>query len=176
MNSDRNPKILWEVFSEIVKENTELSCDLKLKLVGKVAPSVLKSIKDYNFEECVEIIDYLPHNAAINQRKKSQILLLLVNNVPNAKGIVTGKIFEYLIAKRPVIAIAPIKGDLSTIIKETNSGVVIDFEDKEKLKETILNYYTEYKNGGVKIESDNIEKYHRKKLTEDLSLVIKSIV
>ena len=62
------------------------------------------------------------------------MLLLAVNNVKSAKGIITGKIFEYLQAKRPILAIGPVDGDLAEIINDTNSGVVIDFKDVETLK------------------------------------------
>ena len=98
--------------------------------------------------------------------------MLLINKVPSAKGIITGKIFEYLQAKRPILAIAPENGDLSTIIHHTNSGYVIDFEDKEKLKATIIAMYTNYKNGDLEVNSMNIQKYHRKELTKELVAIL----
>jgi hypothetical protein len=101
--------------------------------------------------------------------------LLAVNNVPSAKGIITGKIFEYLQAKRPILAIAPVDGDLAKIIKNTNSGKVVGFDEKDLLKKYIFDLYQKYKNGSLEIESKNIEKYKRKNLTRQLSEVIKSL-
>jgi hypothetical protein len=100
---------------------------------------------------------------------------LAINDVPSAKGIITGKIFEYLIAKRPIFAIGPVDGDLSEIIKQTNSGIIVDFKDKVSMKATILEYYKLYKEGKLYVDSHQIEQYHRRSLTERMSQIIKSV-
>jgi len=97
-------------------------------------------------------------------------------NVPSAKGIITGKVFEYLQAKRPILAIAPTDGDLATIIVDTNSGCVIDFNDKIKLKSEILKLYNLFRENRLEVFSKNIEKYHRKNLTKKLAEVISNTI
>ena len=66
-------------------------------------------------------------------------MLLLIPNIEKSEGILTGKLFEYLTAKRPILAIGPEEGDLSEILKQTNAGVVVDFNNEEKLASEILN-------------------------------------
>jgi glycosyltransferase involved in cell wall biosynthesis len=175
MNSDRNPQILWEVFSQIISENKDFKDDFQLNLIGKVDESVKRDISKLNLENHVNMIGYIPHNEVIVFQKKSQALLLLVNNVPSAKGIITGKIFEYLMAKRPILAIAPVDGDLAEILQQTNAGTVIDFEDKAELKKNILALYSQFKVGDLKIDSKNIAQFHRKELTKKLAEIINSI-
>ena len=175
MNADRNPKILWEALSELVNENTNFANDLEIKLIGEVSEEVKKNISDYKLEKTTQYISYVPHNKVMEYQRSTQILLLAVNNVPSAKGIITGKIFEYLQAKRPILAIAPTGGDLAEIIKNTNSGKVVGFDEKDLLKKYIFDLYQKYKNGSLEIESKNIEKYKRKNLTRQLSEVIKSL-
>ncbi len=175
MNADRNPKILWEVLSEIKNENSEFAKDLEIKLIGEVAKEVKNYIADLKLEKNTKYITYVPHQKVIAYQKMAQVLLLAVNNVASAKGIITGKIFEYLQAKRPIVAIAPKDGDLAEIISKTNSGFVVDFDDKEKLKEVIKNYYHSYKNKILQIDSKNINQFHRKNLTKELADVIHSI-
>jgi glycosyltransferase involved in cell wall biosynthesis len=175
MNSDRNPAILWEVLSDICKGNELFKNDLLIKLVGSVDDSVKQLITKYNLYNNVNYISYLPHNEVLKFQKNSQILLLAVNNVPSAKGIITGKIFEYLNAKRPILAIAPLDGDLAKIIHNTNAGFVVGFNNRALLKKNILDLYELYKKGSLKVNSNNIDQYHRKELTKKMSELIFSL-
>ncbi len=176
MNSDRNPVLFWEVLKEIGEEETSFLKDLQVNLIGKIDKEILSSISKNELTEKVNVVSYVPHNQISKYQKASQLLLLVVNNVPSAKGIITGKIFEYLKAKRPILAIAPNNGDLATIIKDTNAGFVIDYKDKEWLKSTILALYTSYKKGNLYVNSKNIEQYHRKELTKNVATLIKNII
>ena len=175
MNADRNSKMLWEVLSEICLEDDDFKKDFQLKLIGKLDSSVLDEISKHNLSENIEIINYLPHNEVVEFQKKSQTLLLVVNNVPSAKGIITGKIFEYLMAKRPILAIAPSNGDLAEIIRQTNSGVVVDFDNKTLLKKTILDLYSKFKSNNLAVDSTNIDQFHRKQLTKKVAEIINQI-
>lgn len=173
MNADRNPTILWQVLREICDENVDFKKDLKVQLIGNVASEVTKDLAVLN-EKNVVFIEYVDHQKARLYQQKSQVLLLAINKVPSAKGIITGKIFEYLQAKRPILGIGPTNGDAAAIINETGSGSMVEFDDAQTLKKTIVNYYQEFKEGTLTASSTNIEKYHRKELTRELSVILKS--
>ena len=175
VNADRNPKVLFRVLSELITENTSFAKDFKLVFVGKLANEVIENLYQNNLKSHTEIIDYLPHKEVIGFQRKAQILLLLVNDVPSSKGIITGKIFEYLQSERPILAIGPEDGDLSDILSETSSGEVIDFNDAHKMKRSIEKLYLDYQQNELISETKNIDKYHRKALTEELSIIIKQL-
>ena len=175
MNDDRNPSVLWKVLGNISSNNQEFSSVLEIKLIGKVSTTCLEEINKNNLKNNLEVIDYLPHNKVQEHQKSAQVLVLAINNVPSAKGILTGKIFEYLNAKRPILAIGPVDGDLSKIINKTKSGVIVDFDDEVSLKSAILEFYNQFKSEQLVVDSENIEQYHRKNLTEKLSKLIKTI-
>ncbi len=175
MNADRNPNILWETFSELISEDSVFGKDLQVNLIGKVAKEVVQSIQNNKLEKLVQFIDYVPHQKVMVYQRSAQVLLLLVNKVPAAKGIITGKIFEYLQAKRPILAIGPKDGDLAEIIYNTKSGSIVDFNDKVHLKRTIKDLHKKYKAKDLNIKSKDIEQYHRKNLTQQLAKVIKDI-
>jgi glycosyltransferase involved in cell wall biosynthesis len=175
MNADRNPEIFWKVIAQLVHENIEFAKNFELRLIGKVAREVNESIEKYKLNDWVKIINYLPYDKLISIQKSAQVLLLLINNVPSSKGIITGKIFEYLHAKRPILAIGPVKGDLAEIINITNSGKVIDFDDAQTLKNTILEMYSAYKANNLTINSHHIEQYHRRNLTKQLVKILENL-
>lgn len=175
LNKDRNPAILWEVLGELCTD-TAFKNDLEIKLVGKIDISCTKSLEDNKLTENVHKIPYLPHNEVIKEQQKSQILLLLINKTPNAKGILTGKMFEYMAAQRPILCLGIEDGDAAKILVETQSGVVVDFDNKIKLKETILDYYTKYKNNELNINSEDINQYSRKNLTQKLVGMLNELI
>ena len=175
MNSDRNPTILWEVLNEISNTNLNFKNDLRIKLIGKLDDAVIQDLKVFD-HNTIETIPYLDHKDVGKYQASSQILLLSINEVPSAKGIITGKIFEYLQAKRPILAIGPEDGDAAMILKNTNAGTIVGFKNKTVLKATILNLYKDYKEGVLFVKSINIEQYHRKNITSQLAEVIKKVV
>lgn len=172
LNAARNPKILWEVLSEICNENQEFRADLQIQLIGRVDFSVTEQIKHNGLENQLVKIDYLPHKEAIEKQMSSQILLLLINQSPNANGILTGKFYEYMASGRPILAIGPTNGDAASVLTETRAGKMVDFYDAENTKKTILEFYALYKTQRLTIETHSVERYSRKNLTAQLAILL----
>ena len=170
-----NPKLFFKVLQELCSQNEDFKNDLKLNFIGDISDDVRVEVLKNKLEENTNFKGYVDHKKAIEYQNKAQVLLLLIPNIEKSKGILTGKLFEYLIAKRPILAIGPEDGDLAEIIKETHSGTLIDFSNHEKLSSEILKFYHQYKNGNLKVNSKNIGKYHRKELTKKLAFIIKSL-
>lgn len=174
LNADRNPLIFWKTIRALLDKNPEFERKLQINLIGNVADAVLASIKKYKLEKYIHYTNYISHDSVIEHQKKSQVLLLFINQVPSAKGIITGKVFEYLQAKRPILAIAPTDGDLADIIEKTKSGKLIGFNDTSSLKKQLLSYFDAYVKGELSIESQNIDIYTRKNLTAQLADLLKT--
>jgi hypothetical protein len=168
LNAARNPRTVWKVLSEICAENIDFKKDLQIQLVGKVDFSVLEDIQRYGLQEQLLKIDYLSHSEAIAKQNTSQVLMLLINQSGNAKGILTGKFFEYLAAKRPILAVGPTDGDAAVVLNETGAGVMVDFADEQATKTAILNYYNLYKNAALIVQSESVERFSRRSLTGEL--------
>lgn len=175
LNSDRNHTILWQALAELCAEYPQFARDLELKFIGKLTNEVRQSVSRYKLEGQTTFIDYVAHHEAIAYQQSAQVLLLLVNKVPSAKGIITGKIFEYLQARRPILAIAPKNGDLAEILNETGAGHCIDFSEKNELKKAIYNLYLQFTTQNLEIQTLDIDKYHRKNLTKELVEILKKL-
>ncbi len=173
LNADRNPVFFWEVIRELLDSNEAFEEAVQINLVGKISDEVKQSIRQFDLEKYINYSNYVPHQTVYKLQRKSQVLLLFINRVPSAKGIVTGKFFEYLQAQRPILAIAPEEGDLAKIIKETQSGSLVGFDDKEALTNTIIALFTAYQSNNLTVNTVGIDKYHRKNLTGELAKLLK---
>ena len=170
-----NPKLLFKVLKALCEESLNFKKDLQLNFIGDISEEVKVAIEENKLLQNTNFVGYVSHRKAIEYQNTSQVLLLLIPNVKNNKGILTGKLFEYLKAKRPILAIGPEKGDLATILQETNSGVIVNFDAEEKLKLEIVALYQKYKEDKLTVNFNNIEKYHRKELTKKLAFILKSL-
>ncbi len=161
----RNPITLWKALSHLVKNDSSFAKDLEIKLVGKTDYSVMTSLQEAGLIDNVTKLDYVPHSDVIRMIQQSQLLLLLVNNTPNAKGIIPGKFFEYLSVKRPVFVIGLKDSDIASVLNETGAGRIADFDDYNEMIKIISEYYNLYKKGELNLQKVNIEKYSRRELT-----------
>ena len=134
-NKDRNPEKFWQSLTSLCNEHANFREDLKIRLIGKVDHAVIQNIHSAGLSGQLEKLDYMPHAEVLKEIVKSPVLLLPINQTPNLKGIVPGKVFEYLAARRPVFVIGPEDGDTARIVKETGGGIVCEFDDSEKMKE-----------------------------------------
>lgn len=163
INAARNPKVLWQALSELVIENQELQNKLQIKLVGNIEEIVWQDIEHYQLNQFVEKTGYLSHKAAIEFQQKSQVLLLLINNTPNANGILTGKLYEYMASRRPILAIGPTNSDIAQLLFETGTGTIVDFEDVVSMKATLLTLFRKYTIGTLKSSANkDYEQYSRR--------------
>ena len=176
LNKDRNPFILWKVLEELVKVNSDFASKLEIKLIGPIDITVKEALKKHNLMQYTRLIDSLPHKEVIPHLITSQVLLLPLNNVPNIQGIIPGKMYEYLGALRPIICIGDIDGDAAEIIYETQTGSVVGFSDKNKLKKEVLKLYDDYKLGVLEINSNNYNKYSRKQLAERFAIIFNQML
>ena len=166
--SERNPRILWQALQELVTENETFKNDFQLKLIGATSQEVLDTISEFELTNYVLNLGYVSHQKAVEHQRKSQVLLLIEINSDETKSIIPGKLFEYMISERPIIAIGPEGSDFAEIITSTNTGVFFTYDKKEELKAVLLNYYKLYQKNNLKVNAVGLQQYSRKNLTEKL--------
>jgi hypothetical protein len=171
--SERNPLILWECLSELIRENPTFASHFELKLIGAVSQVVLDTISNYNLNSYLTNLGYLSHEEAVVHQRKSQVLLLIEINSEQTKSIIPGKLFEYMVSERPIIAIGPEGSDFSEIITTTNTGVFLNYTEKEKLKAVIVDYYAQFLEGKLQSYAVGLQQYSRKNLTKELAFLLK---
>jgi len=176
INPARNPEALWKVVAGLVKEEPLLAKDLEIRLVGKTDISVTRSLEDHGLLPFVTMTDYVPHEDVFALERQAAVLLMLINRTPNAKGILTGKIFEYLAAGRPILALGPPDGEAARILKQTETGVTVYYDDEKTLRKTITAFYHQYKSGTLEIKPKHIEDFSRITLTKQLAVLVDKLL
>ncbi|WP_431123712.1 glycosyl transferase family 1 [Flagellimonas flava] len=164
----RNPIVLWEVLQELVNERPEFAKQLSIQLAGVVGEEVWESIGQHGLQSYTNQLGYLPHQQVVEVQQKSQILLLLEITSEETKGIIPGKLFEYLNAKRPILALGPTDWEAGRIVKEIKAGISLSATDAPALKNVLLDWFEQFEKGALRANSIGIEKFHRRELTKEL--------
>ena len=160
------PVSLPDKFS--IKEKADFNKDLKINMIGQIDSSVVSSIDKNGLSQHVSYSPYIPHDqvSAVHRSSTLLLLLLMPDSEPRAKGLLTGKLFEYMASGRPILCIGPEDGDAARILHETSAGQTVSFGDKEKIKALLEDLYQKYLDNNL---PDNInpevEKYSRRAMT-----------
>lgn len=169
----RNAPTLWKALQELKTEIEEFDKNLTINLIGQVDQSVVGDIRKFDLTNNTQFIPHVPHDEVLRWQQSSQVLLLLVNNSPNAKGIITGKLFEYIASGRPILCIGPKDGDAARIIDKAKAGTTVDFENKETMKEVLRGLYQRYLTKELTNNSlTNVQQYSRRTLAEEYAKII----
>lgn len=173
--SDRNPRQLWKAIGELIRENREFADNFRLRLAGKVSEEVLKSIEDSQLQSYLVNEGYVSHSRAVEIQRSVSVLLLIEIDSEETRGIIPGKLFEYLASKRPILAIGPDGWDVERIIAGTGAGEVYSYGSMSEIKARISRHFQKYIDGELRCDSHDIAQYHRKNLTAKLANLIKEL-
>ena len=143
LSEAKNPEALWRAMGQV---KTELP-KLQVALTGSIDPYVLRSARDQGLDTCLTVSDYVPHAEATRRMKQSDLLLLAIPRGASAKGVITGKIFEYLASGRPVLALGPPDGDAADILRTTSGGEMYAHDDVDGVTAAIRRHYSAWESG-----------------------------
>lgn len=168
----RNPEVLWEVLNELIIENQDFKDHFELKFVGRIDDKILNKIESSTLRNSVKNLGYLTHDKAVEEMHNSDILLITNFPEEKSKGIIPGKIFEYLATGKQILSFGPKDADVATILQKTNAGRHFTYNQKAEVKVFILEKFNLWKEGKLNTNSSDIQEFSRRNLTKKLSEIL----
>jgi hypothetical protein len=170
---------LWDAVNDLLSEGIINNQQFNIEITGNTDPSVLKTIHNKKLESIVTIKPFVDHKRALQLMVDANLLLFIVPKAINNHLIITGKLFEYLASKSPIISIGPLDGDAAKIIQSNQRHPMIDYNDKQSIKNQLVSCYNKWQNtnGRLEIAQDSdLSKYTRKGLTQQLANYLGSLI
>jgi len=114
----------------------------------------------------IKILGHLPADQARHLRETADVLLLVMGNGPKAETYVPLKVYEYLAANRPILAMLPEGSEAGNIILRKQRGVVCRIDDVEDIADGIRRIL----NGDFEYDPDSdVSEYSCLRATEKLA-------
>lgn len=175
LNKARNPDALWKALAAL--RSHEAMPELRIALTGNVEPAVVAAAAEYGLDDLIDTFPYVPHAAAIERMRRATVLLLCINRVAGAEGIVTGKLYEYVASGRPVLGIGPPAGDAARVLGEADAGRMFGFDDVDGVHAYLRASYDAWKAGRglTGATAARAARYSRREQTRMLADVLSSI-
>jgi glycosyltransferase involved in cell wall biosynthesis len=119
----RDPSLLFDTLARLLAEGRLPRDRVRIRLFARHEPWVAALVRRHGLEDVVELLAWTSRRDALRAQQESQVLLLLHWGGPREEGVFTGKVFEYLAARRPVLMIGGGPGVLSNLLAATGAGV-----------------------------------------------------
>ncbi len=158
-----------QALGELCRERPELASEIQVVFAGMFEEQNYGLLKQWDLEGMVKSLGYVPHYKSIELLLKSHVLLLTLNDEPGVNLTYPGKLFEYLAARKTILAVVP-EGATADLIQNMRAGLVIPLVDIEAIKKAVLDLYNQYKQGGIPSRTyDDLHNFERRALTERLA-------
>ena len=169
----------FENFLKILKElstNKEFQSHIKFETIGFLDEDIKNYIKKELANIEVNIIGYVAHKEAIEYMASADLLIMAIGKGVQSKNVVSTKIFEYLMAGKPILAFGHTDGIANRILTETNGGKMFEYDAYESVKQYFLSNYNNWQNNnnGKKINQEELKKYNFFNLTQKIAAVMDS--
>jgi glycosyltransferase involved in cell wall biosynthesis len=150
--------------------------DVQVSFYGSVYPRHQHPIDALELCDVVQVVGIVPSHQAIGAQCGADILLLIIGK-GEGKAILTGKVFEYLGARKPILAVVPPDGEAAKLIQQTNAGIVVDPDDTGAIVHALEDLYAKWERGGIPYvpDVDEVNRYSRVEQARQLSNLFEQI-
>ena len=172
----RDPALLFQAISELIAEGLIDGSQIRIRFFGEAPYWLEQEIIHYQLSKVVSLHSKVPRDVALCKQRESHVLLLLNWDDPSEKGVYTGKVFEYLAAKRPILALGGPGGVVEELLNETSTGIHINALDD--LKVLLKLWYQEFKlRSSVSYNGawDAIEKYSHREMARKFAHLLDEV-
>ena len=174
----RNPIALWKAITALTSQNSTFKSDLKLNFYGSLAEDVKATIIANGLSANLAVHGYVSHQESLDAINQANVLVLTNFDDAASKGIIPGKLFEYMATQNPILAIGPEDADVEKILSKTKAGEYFNHQEVENIKKYILSLYNQWlvnPDYNFPTHTEEVNQFNRKNLTQRLAETIQNL-
>jgi glycosyltransferase involved in cell wall biosynthesis len=153
--------------------------DVVVRFAGDFRAADREYAETLGLDRRLELLGDVSRRRSLELQRDSDVLLLLIpESGGRGRGVLTGKIFEYLAAERPILAAVPPDGAAAQLVRDTGAGVVAPADDVEALREALLDLHRRWQEGsldGMPLSAEWRKRLSRGERAEELADLLRSV-
>src|SRR5207248_11442701 len=153
--------------------------DVVVRFAGDFRAADREYAESLGLGDRVELLGDVSRRRSLELQRDSEALLLLIpESGGRGRGVLTGKIFEYLAAERPILAVVPADGAAAKLVRDTGAGVVVPSDDVDALREALVALHGQWQRGeldGPPLSDEWRDRLSRASRVEDLAELLKGL-
>jgi glycosyltransferase involved in cell wall biosynthesis len=153
--------------------------DIVVRFLGDFRPADREWAESLGLGGRLELIPYAPRATSLALQRDSDVLLLLIPDADGrGRGVLSGKVFEYLAAERPVLAVVPPEGAAAELIRSVGAGPVVAPDDVEGIRNALVELQQRFTNGGLAdlaLDEDSRRRLSRSSRVEEIADLMRSV-
>ena len=157
----------------------ESGLDVVARFAGDFRPGDREWADRLGLGDRLELIPYVPRRRSLELQRDSEALLLLIPEAAGrGRGVLSGKVFEYLAAERPILALVPPDGAAAALIRETGAGVVAAPEDVPGIRDALAGLHERWRAGrldGTPLDPETRRRLSREQRVEELAELLQTL-
>ena len=169
----RHPEYLLQALEKLDRETPDLENKLCVRLIGRIGEPIMRRIATSPVKHLFDLVPYVSHNESLVYLLRGHVSLLIIDDAPANRGILTGKLFEYIGAGNPILALAP-EGEAAELIRSQKLGWVAPPRNEEAIRRILLKILKRkrWRKAGSSRHWDVQKQFERRSQTAELAKIL----
>ena len=156
-------------------KHPERAKSVTIELAGRATDEVQKEIAASRWSKQIHLLGFVQHEKVRDLITSSALNLLMIEQVKTAPWLFTGKVFEYIGARRPILMLGPDPSPLADLLRDTGLGRISGYENPEETAELLETLYQERLSGSASVDESQVEKYNAHNQTQRLARIFEEV-
>lgn len=135
----RDPLPLLEAIADMVSSHKLVPGEVFLDFYGRSVNPIRELQKNPKFKPFLRVFGHVAREVALKAQRDADLLLLLESDEAGSRGVITGKIFEYIVSGRPIICVGSDPAyEIGALLRRTGTGKVLRRCDREEMAAVVM--------------------------------------
>jgi len=177
----RSPAPFLKGLAQAIKIDNRLAGSIEVKFLGSFDPRYLamteEILRDFGLRGKVFLEGFVPYTDGVRILLDSDVLLLVADETEFGKRLVPCKLFDYLAAGRPILALAP-EGEAARIVRGANAGMIVNPTDVSRIADAIVHLYGQWQGGHLRPATDKkyVQRFSCQETTKQFASLLDRLI